>query len=199
MSIRVIAGTAKGRKLKLVPGDSTRPVMDRVKESLFNILGVSIRGSSFLDLFAGTGSVGIEALSRGAKRALFIDNNRQAIRTIQENLAVTRLGDQAEVLLADAFSYLQRPHPEAFDFIYIAPPQYKGLWQKALSTIDTRLDHLQPDGVVVVQIDPTEREEIVLETLCPYDERKYGNTLLWFFERPAAPDESPEDEQPAAE
>ncbi|MBI5959025.1 MAG: 16S rRNA (guanine(966)-N(2))-methyltransferase RsmD [Chloroflexi bacterium] len=195
VSIRVIAGTAKGRKLKLVPGDSTRPVMDRVKESLFNILGVSILDSSFLDLFAGTGSVGIEALSRGAGRALFIDNHRLAIRTIQENLMATRLADRAEVLLADAFVYLQRPRPEAFDTIYIAPPQYKGLWQKALLAVDTHLEHLQPDGIVVVQIDPTEREEIVLETLRPYDERKYGSTLLWFFERPAEQENSPESEE----
>lgn len=195
MSIRVIAGTAKGRKLKLVPGDSTRPVMDRVKESLFNILGVSILDSSFLDLFAGTGSVGIEALSRGAGRALFIDNHRLAIRTIQENLMATRLADRAEVLLADAFVYLQRPRPEAFDTIYIAPPQYKGLWQKALLAVDTHLEHLQPDGIVVVQIDPTEREEIVLETLRPYDERKYGSTLLWFFERPAEQESLPESEE----
>jgi 16S rRNA (guanine(966)-N(2))-methyltransferase RsmD len=84
----VIAGTAKGRKLKMVPGDSTRPIMDRAKEALFNILGARVRGCSFLDLFAGTGSVGIEALSRGAERVLFVDNNRLAIRTIRENLNI---------------------------------------------------------------------------------------------------------------
>ncbi|MBN2303959.1 MAG: RsmD family RNA methyltransferase, partial [Anaerolineae bacterium] len=89
--MRVIAGSAKGRKLKMVPGDSTRPVMDRVKEALFNILGTSVMDCSFLDLFAGTGSVGIEALSRGAERAVFVDMDRFAIRTIHENLALTRL------------------------------------------------------------------------------------------------------------
>ncbi len=188
MPIRVIAGTAKGRKLKLVPGDSTRPIMDRVKESLFNILGTGIRGCSFLDLFAGTGSVGIEALSRGAERALFIDNNRLAIRTVHENLEHTRLADRAEVLRTDAFAYLQRQAPEAFEYIYIAPPQYKGMWKKILLALDENPAHLQPDGVVVVQIDPSEREDVVLKALRMYDERTYGRTLLWFFEHPA-PDE----------
>jgi 16S rRNA (guanine966-N2)-methyltransferase len=189
--IRVIAGTAKGRKLKLVPGDSTRPIMDRVKESLFNILGTGIRGCSFLDLFAGTGSVGIEALSRGAERVLFIDNDRLAVRTVHENLEHTRLADRAEVLRTDAFVYLQRQNPEAFEYIYVAPPQYKGMWKKILLALDENPAHLQPDGVVVVQIDPSEREEVALRVLRQYDERLYGRTLLWFFERPAPGEEEP--------
>jgi 16S rRNA (guanine966-N2)-methyltransferase len=189
--IRVIAGTAKGRKLKLVPGDSTRPIMDRVKEALFNILGTGIRGCSFLDLFAGTGSVGIEALSRGAERVLFIDNDRLAVRTVHENLEHTRLADRAEVLRTDAFVYLQRRNPEAFEYIYVAPPQYKGMWKRILLALDENPAHLQPDGVVVVQIDPSEREEVALKVLRQYDERLYGRTLLWFFERPAPGEEEP--------
>lgn len=191
MPIRVIAGSAKGRKLKMVPGDSTRPVMDRVKEALFNILGVGIQESTFLDLFAGTGSVGIEALSRGAARALFIDNDRMAIRTINENLALTRLAHRAEVLRTNAFAYLQRPEPEAFEYVYVAPPQYEGLWREALLALDAHPAHLQPDSIVVVQIDPSEREDVELEVLQPYDERVYGKTLLWFFERPADDEHEP--------
>jgi len=190
VAIRVISGSAKGRKLKLVPGDSTRPVMDRVKEALFNILGVGIRDATFLDLFAGTGSVGIEALSRGAKTALFIDNHRLAIRTINENLAHTRLADRAEVLRVDALAYLQRQQPRAFEYIYVAPPQYKGLWKETLLALDANPAHVQPDGVVVVQIDPTEREDITLESFEAYDERTYGSTLLWFFERVETDDSS---------
>jgi 16S rRNA (guanine966-N2)-methyltransferase len=188
--IRVIAGTAKGRKLKMVPGEATRPVMDRVKEALFNILGVGVQGSSWLDLFAGTGSVGIEALSRGAARVLFIDNDRLAVRTIRENLDRTRLAERAEVLRADAFVYLRRPNPEAFEYIYVAPPQYQGMWKQALLALDANPAHLHPDGVVVVQIDPVEREDVALGVLRPYDERTYGKTLLWFFERPATEDEA---------
>ena len=102
MPIRVIAGSAKGRKLKLVPGDSTRPIMDKVKEALFNIIGRNIYGAVFLDLFAGTGSVGIEALSRGAKKAVFVDLERKAIDTIQDNLTAAKLSEKAIVKRADA-------------------------------------------------------------------------------------------------
>lgn len=191
MPIRVIAGAAKGRRLKMVPGDSTRPVMDRVKEALFNILGQGVVGSSFLDLFAGTGSVGIEALSRGAGRVLFIDRHPLAIRTIRDNLEHTRLADRAEVLRADSLVYLRRPHPEPFEYIYVAPPQYEGLWKEVLLALDEHPAHLQPDGIVIVQIDPREREEISLRALRPYDERVYGKTMLWFFERSADEDDVP--------
>lgn len=194
MPLRVISGTAKGRKLKLVPGDSTRPIMDRVKEALFNILGSGVRGGTMLDLFAGTGSVGIEALSRGAERVLFIDNNRQAIRTIRENLAHTRLEDRAEVLRTDAFAYLQRERPEVFEYIYVAPPQYKHMWKEALLALDANPTHIAPDGVVVVQIAPSEREDVKLDVLKLFDERTYGNTLLWFFERPDDDDDEGESE-----
>lgn len=183
MPIRVIGGTAKGRRLKLVPGETSRPVMDRVKEALFNILGAGIRESAFLDLFAGTGSVGIEALSRGAASALFIDSDRMAIRTIHENLDHTGLAERATVLRASAFDYLRRPQPRAFDYFYIAPPQYKKLWKEALLLLDSQPHHLNPDGIVIVQIDPSEQEPVTLDALEPYDERRYGKTLLWFFER----------------
>jgi len=181
--IRVIGGTAKGRRLKLVPGEGSRPVMDRVKEALFNILGSGLRDATFLDLFAGTGSVGIEALSRGAASALFLDTDKLAIRTIHENLALTGLAERATVLRASAFDYLRRRQPRAFDYVYIAPPQYQKLWKEALLLLDSEPHHLNPDGVVIVQIDPAEQEPVMLRTLEPYDERRYGKTLLWFFER----------------
>lgn len=191
MPIRVIAGAAKGRRLKMVPGDTTRPVMDRVKEALFNILGRGIVGSSFLDLFAGTGSVGIEALSRGAGRVVFIDRHPLAIRTIHENLECTRLADRAEVLRADSLVYLRHPRPEAFEYVYVAPPQYKGVWKEVLLALDENRAHLQPEGVVIVQIDPHEREEVSLRALRPYDERVYGKTMLWFFEHDADEESAP--------
>jgi 16S rRNA (guanine(966)-N(2))-methyltransferase RsmD len=185
MAIRVISGKAKGRKLKLVPGDTTRPVMDRVKESLFNILGEWVRGSRWLDLFAGTGSVGIEALSRGADSCVFFDLSREAIRTINDNLQITRLEEGAEVRRGDSLEFLAGlPDPATqFEVIYIAPPQYKSLWRKALETIDSRVDWLAPDGIAIVQIDPREYEDVPLVNLRRYDERKYGNTLLCFYER----------------
>jgi 16S rRNA (guanine(966)-N(2))-methyltransferase RsmD len=182
--MRVISGTAKGRQLKRVPGEGTRPIMDRVKEALFNILGDNIRGSTFLDLYAGTGSVGIEALSRGAERAVFVENARPAITVIEDNLKLTGLANKATILRRDVRDYVRQSDADSFDFIYVAPPQYKNLWRDTLLSLDSQPSHLNPDGVVVVQIDPQERQDVALTTLVPFDERRYGNTLLWFFERP---------------
>lgn len=181
MSIRVIAGTAKGRQLKLVPGDVTRPIMDRVKESLFNIIGRKIFDAHFLDLFAGTGSVGIEALSRGAEHTLFVDLDASAIATINTNLKLTRFTDRATVRKADALTLLAQKPDQPYDFIYIAPPQYKELWSAALTALDRNLGWLKPAGQAIVQIDPTEDAPIVLEHLLLQDQRRYGNTALLFY------------------
>jgi 16S rRNA (guanine(966)-N(2))-methyltransferase RsmD len=185
MSIRVIAGSAKGRKLKLVPGDTTRPIMDRVKEALFNIIGRDIYDATFLDLFAGTGSVGIEALSRGAAFALFIDLERKAIQTIQDNLNTTRLIGHAEVRRANAIDMLKLDAPRIFDYIYIAPPQYKSLWKDTLHTLDSHPQWMNETTSIIVQIDPQEIEAIELQSLEVEDQRKYGNTVLWFFRQRA--------------
>lgn len=182
MSHRVIAGSAKGRRLKMVPGDSTRPVMDRVKEALFSILGTSVIESSLLDLFAGTGAIGIEALSRGAETVRFIDNNRVAIQTLHENLATTQLADKADVVQTDALAYLGQARPRAFEIIYVAPPQYKDLWKKAMLKLDKNPQHLAPDGLVIVQIAPKEKENLTLTHFTAYDERRYSNTTLIFYE-----------------
>jgi len=179
--MRVIAGSAKGTPLASVPGESTRPITDRVKESLFDILGGSIVGARVLDMFAGTGAVGIEALSRGAREAVFVERDRRALATIRRNLAATRLTDRAQVVAGDAFAYVGHPPEEPFDLIYIAPPQYKRLWVQALQAID-RPGYLSPNGVVVVQIFPKEDEPVALQHLERTDERKYGSTLLIFFE-----------------
>jgi 16S rRNA (guanine966-N2)-methyltransferase len=185
LSIRVIAGSAKGRRLKMVPGDTTRPVMDKVKEACFSILGRRIVGSVFLDLFAGTGSVGIEALSRGAAKAVFVELDRKAAQIIQENLQLVRLEDQAVVRRTDVLAFLKTDPPEHYDFIYIAPPQYKGLWQQVLAVLDAKPAWIPSGTTVIVQIDPSEKQTIDLKHLAPIDERRYGNTLLWFFAPPA--------------
>jgi 16S rRNA (guanine966-N2)-methyltransferase len=167
-----------------VPGETTRPITDRVKEALFNIIGAEIRGASLLDLFAGTGSVGIEALSRGAGRVVFVDVHAQAIETIRANLASTRLEHGAEVVRGDAFAYLNgRPQP-AFDYIYLAPPQYQGILTKVIPAIDSDPGCLNPDGWVIAQLDPKEGFELALANLVEIDRRRYGNTLLVFFEFP---------------
>lgn len=181
MSIRVIAGSAKGRRLKLVPGDTTRPVMDRVKESLFNIIGRDIYDARFLDLFAGTGSVGIEALSRGAEHATFVDLEKRAIDTIRENLKITNFTNRATITHSDAFSYIEQEPNLVYNFIYVAPPQYKNLWLKMLSALDEHPAWLTPDTEVIAQIDPTELQPLEFKHLALTDQRRYGNTLLLFL------------------
>jgi 16S rRNA (guanine966-N2)-methyltransferase len=178
--MRVIAGEAKGRRLKMVSGSSTRPIGERVKEALFSILGDRVEGARFLDLYAGTGSVGIEALSRGARSAVFVERQRQAVSTIRDNLTLTGLKDRARVVSGDALSFLRREDLEAFDLIYVAPPQYKGLWAKALLALEST-DLLGPGGLVIVQIYPKEYQELELTSLRLVDQRKYGSTMLCFY------------------
>lgn len=179
--IRVIAGEAKGRKLSMVSGGGTRPISDRVKEALFNIIGNDIKGSSWLDLFAGTGSVGIEALSRGAERAIFIDTSKKAVETVQENLTLTGLYQRADIQRIDAYKFLAREPQASFDYIYIAPPQYAKLWSKAVLMIDGMSGWLNRDGWVIAQLHPKEYEELSLRELFEFDNRRYGNTLLIFY------------------
>ncbi|MBN1305386.1 MAG: 16S rRNA (guanine(966)-N(2))-methyltransferase RsmD [Anaerolineales bacterium] len=183
MSLRVISGKAKGRKLKPVPGNTTRPITDRVKEALFNILAGDIQDAVWWDLFGGTGAVGIEALSRGAAFVRFLDLSKTAVAIIRDNLEHTQLAEQAEVKRADAFSYLDQNPDRQFDYIYIAPPQYNELWSEALSKIDRQPGWLVQDGWVIVQIHPREYRNLILKNVVKIDERKYGSTLLVFYER----------------
>ena len=180
--MRVTTGAARGRALKAVPGDTTRPITDIVKQALFNILMEDTRDSSWLDLFAGTGAVGIEALSRGARESVFIDNEKAAIETIKENLQATRLAERGRVIRQDAFGYLGGAPSGRFDFVVMAPPQYAGLWMKALKALDSAPRWLADAGSIIVQIDPSEDQELPLANFERVDSRKYGNTLLCFYE-----------------
>ena len=183
MTLRVISGKAKGRKLKSVPGDTTRPVTDRVKEALFNILSGDVVDSRWWDLFAGTGAIGIEALSRGASFVRFTDLNRAPIETIKFNVDHCGFSAQAEIRRGDAFTLLSKGADAQFEYIYIAPPQYKEMWEKAVELVDEDLNWLSEDGWVIVQIDPREYKRLALENLEEIDQRKYGTTMLIFYER----------------
>ena len=185
-SPRIIAGSARGTRLQAVPGDITRPITDRVKEALFNIIGGDIYNAAWLDLFGGTGSVGIEALSRGAAWTRFIDLNRPAINTIKSNLTQTHLEKKADVILADAFAYLRRPPDRSFEYIYIAPPQYHELWSQALLELDKNMGWLSADGWAIVQIHPHEYNPLELVHLKEFDQRRYGSTRLLFYAREEA-------------
>lgn len=184
--LRVISGVAKGRKLRMVPGDETRPIGDRVKQSLFDILGPDIEGCSFLDLFGGTGGVGIEALSRGAKQVVFVDSSPRAIETIRLNLEHTKLNEGTQIIRADSFGFLQKPLHGGFDYVYVAPPQYLGLWSRAVTALDASPEWVNPDGWVIAQIHPTEYAALDLAHLAEFDQRRYGSTLLCFYELPGS-------------
>jgi 16S rRNA (guanine(966)-N(2))-methyltransferase RsmD len=183
--LRIIGGKARGMRIRSVPGETTRPITDKVREALFNIIGSDIQGAKALDLFAGTGSVGIEALSRGAIYVCFVDLNRLPITIIYENLESTGLQDKAEVVRADGFKFLERPPIQVFDYVYIAPPQYKQMWSKALQILDRNIDWLSEDAWVIVQIHPIEystaKEELLLRNLVEFNQRHYGSTLLIFY------------------
>jgi 16S rRNA (guanine(966)-N(2))-methyltransferase RsmD len=189
--MRVVGGSAKGKQLLLVPGSGTRPIMDRVKESLFDILRPRIEGMRVLDLFAGSGSVGIEALSQGAAFCTFIDRERSAVATIKKNLANTCLADRALVLHTDALGFLVGLQ-QTFDLIYVAPPQYKRLWAEALRRIavlvpvegdsSAEQESDRADIQVIAQIDPKEYESLEPGALREVRQKRYGNTLLVFYE-----------------
>jgi 16S rRNA (guanine(966)-N(2))-methyltransferase RsmD len=181
--LRVIGGIARGRKLRSVPGDTTRPVTDQVKEACFNIIDGDIVDATFLDLFAGTGSIGIEALSRGASFVRFVDLNRLPVETVRANLTHCGLDQSAEVIRADAFTFFERSVDHTFDYVYIAPPQYKGMWKKALLALEVHPTWMSDDAWVIVQIHPIEYEMLTLKCLAEFDQRRYGSTLLVFYER----------------
>lgn len=180
-NLSVMGGKAKGFSLQSVPGSGTRPIMSKVKAALFNIAAPYILESTWLDLFAGTGSVGIEALSRGASFARFVDNQNAAVKTIRANLEHTGFKDLAEVWQKNSFSVLESIPDRNFDFVYIAPPQYKDIWSKALLALDQNPAWLVDSSWVIVQIDKKEYEEQPLDKLRLFDRRRYGNTGLYFY------------------
>ncbi len=187
--MRVVTGEAKGRKLKtLNTMTGTRPIMDRVKTALFDILSDAVVESRFLDLFAGTGSVGIEALSRGAAHATFIEMDYKILKLVRENLQITKLADRAETIQADAFKFLSNQATSTtrkYDIIYVAPPQYQEMAARALPLLDTS-PLVAKDGLVIIQIHPKERASVVAVPciqLVLTDERRYGSTLLMFYRR----------------
>ena len=180
--MRVIAGKAKGHKLVAPKSDRVRPALDQVKEAIFNIL-FDVEGLSVLDLFAGSGSVGIEALSRGAKRCVFVEEWQPAINSIITNLEHTKLKDSAKVIkfsVKKAINFFNREGSQ-FDLIFVDPPYEKDLVNKTLEHIaGTTLIH--DDTIIVVEHHPKEpiSEDIDLTIT---DSRKYGQTYISFLKR----------------
>ncbi|MBQ7438076.1 MAG: 16S rRNA (guanine(966)-N(2))-methyltransferase RsmD [Oscillospiraceae bacterium] len=174
--MRVITGIAGGRKLKSPEGEAVRPTTDQVKQAIFNILQFDLEGRRVLDLFGGTGQLGIEALSRGAREAVFTDSSRTSVQLIRENLK--RCGLEGKVLQTDALSYLARG--EKFDVIFIDPPYDSGLYQAVLERINA-VDNLTEGGIIVCEA----RAATELPELAPpyrkLRERRYGTVKICLY------------------
>ena len=174
--MRVITGTARGRRLKTPENYDIRPTTDNVKESVFNIIQFDIEGRRVLDLFAGTGQLGIECLSRGAAEAVFIDENTAAVKIVKENLKTC--GFIAAVLQQDALSYLR--HCGKFDLIFVDPPYDSGLYESVLETINS-VDILSDGGIILCE---SRREKILPDMRVPYRKKKeynYGRVKLTVY------------------
>ena len=174
--MRVITGTARGRRLKTPENYDIRPTTDNVKESVFNIIQFDIEGRRVLDLFAGTGQLGIECLSRGAAEAVFIDENTAAVKIVKENLKTC--GFTAAVLQQDALIYLR--HCGRFDLVFVDPPYDSGLYESVLETINS-VDILSDGGIILCE---SRREKSLPDMRAPYRKKKeynYGRVKLTVY------------------
>ena len=192
--MRVIGGAAKGRRLRVPRGDAVRPTADRVKESLFNILPRDFSGARVLDVFAGSGNLSIEALSRGAAHAILIDVSQRAGAMIRENLRRLGFAAQTEVWVAAAARSLKTlaRRADSFDFIFLDPPYDQGLAGRSLELIG-RCDLLRPGGTLVIEHSSREAIGAAYGPLQLHDQRRYGDTLLSFYKVSTSMDSAPKD------
>jgi 16S rRNA (guanine(966)-N(2))-methyltransferase RsmD len=183
--MRIIAGVVKGFLLKAPKGLDVRPTSDRVKETVFNILSSQIIGAAVLDLFAGTGNLGLESLSRGATSATFFDTAKQSLAVIKENIAHTNFNDRCEVRKTDALlglDFFRKSHRK-FDLIFCDPPYNRGLIGKVLTNLDNLDNILSPDGILIVEHSCHERLPDCLGYLQLRRTEKFGETLISFVTR----------------
>lgn len=179
--MRVITGTARGRKLKELPGYDTRPTTDKVKESIFNIVQFDVEGRRVLDLFAGTGQLGIEALSRGAEKCVFVDSSRDAVKVIRENVAHTGFEEQSRVQQGDGVAFLTSCR-EKFALCFLDPPYQSDLLEKALEKI-AEIDIMAENGIIVCE---SAADRLLPQLPAPYEmgrEYRYGKIKLTVYHR----------------
>lgn len=181
--MRVITGTARGRKLRELPGMDTRPTTDKVKESIFNIVQFDVEGRRVLDLFAGTGQLGIEALSRGAEKCVFVDASREAVKVIRENVELTGFDSQGRIQQGDAVAFLTSCR-EKFALCFLDPPYASELLDKALEKI-AEIDIMAENGIIVCE---SAADRILPQLPAPYEmgrEYRYGKIKLTLYHRRA--------------
>jgi 16S rRNA (guanine966-N2)-methyltransferase len=180
MLMRITGGELKGRKIKTPAASFSRPLLSRVRKSLFDVLGKSIEGSSFLDLYAGSGAVGIEALSRGAREAVLVEKDPRCVSLIKENLSSVGLFSQYRVYPENVLIFLGKLlKKETFDIIFVAPPYYKGMQNGTLDVIEKEEIH---GCTVIVQHCPREQVNFSRKNLNLEKQREYGDTILTFLE-----------------
>lgn len=180
--MRVISGSARGHRLKSLDGLATRPTADRVKESLFNIITAYLPEACVLDLFAGTGNLGIEALSRGAAHADFVDKSPMAVKIIVDNLSHTGLKDRAQVHICDCNDYISKNiyYSRHYDIIFMDPPYSKGLILPILIKLDEK-SFLKEDGVIIVERENSDELPEHIGSLVKVRDQKYGRTFMTFY------------------
>ena len=181
--MRVITGIARGRRLKEPNGMETRPTADRVKEGIFSSIQFEVEGRKVLDLFGGTGQMGIEALSRGAVHCTFVDLQKQAVGIIRENVTSTGFSDQSTVIQGDALAFLSRCK-EKFDLIFLDPPYGSGLLEKAMEIITT-IDIVSENGIIVCENGPSSVWPEVKEPYRMQKEYRYGKIRTALYRRNA--------------
>ena len=179
--MRVITGKARGIQLKTPEGLLTRPTADRVKEALFSIINFDIPGAKVLDLFGGTGQLGIEALSRGAESAVFVDAREESCRLIRENLKRTKLEKDAKVIRSDYMDYLSRCR-EQYNIIFLDPPYAEVFLENAIKRI-TEIDILQSDGIIVAERPLGKELPWEFEGYTRSKDYKYGKVLLTIYRK----------------
>ncbi len=180
--MRIISGQYKGRRLQSISGTAVRPTADQVREALFNILSQNVSGSSVLDLFAGTGALGIEALSRGARYAVFVDNASRPLAVLRKNLQTFGLLTQSQIIRWDISKNLNclKPFQSQFDLVFIDPPYQKGLVPVALSNL-VRIRCLAPGATIVAEHERNCDITSPDASISVADRRRYGQTGLTFF------------------
>jgi 16S rRNA (guanine966-N2)-methyltransferase len=188
--MRVISGSARGRTLQAVPGSNTRPTTDKVKEALFSMIGPYFAGGLALDLFAGTGGLGIEALSRGMDRAIFVDTQAQSIPVIRRNLEATHLTEQAEVYRNDALRALKvlHKHERTFDLVFLDPPYRLAIIPECIHYLLAQ-DMIQDGAFIVCEHDQSLEFSDALRPLMLWKQAEYGDTTItiYRFEKEGGP------------
>lgn len=180
--MRIIAGEMRGRQLKAVEGMQTRPTSDKVKGAIFNVLGNKVLDARVLDLFAGTGNLAIEALSRGSRQAVLVEKSRTAHQVIRENIERAGASHKVKLLLMDAFKYLKKYPHEVFDLVFLDPPYRQELVSKSILAL-REYPFLTSEGVIIAE---TARDEELSDDIYPYEIRKtseYGDTKVWYLQR----------------